>query len=690
MPCKPRIFNNSRHLQEPDAAGSPLPPFALPMKTSPIDDLFAAPAALLRDLLAVSLTAVNLLRPIYGPDGTELVDFAVAYLNPVAQRITGLTERPHVTARARFPDIFTNGVFDFYRRVFETGEAGRYDFNYQADGFDNYFHVAARRSGELLVVSFTDTADQDRSAVEVALRESQARERAARAEAEALRLAAEREKLYQVFADSPAAICIQRGPAHHYEYVNAVYQQFFPDRQCLGRSVADVVPETVASGVLDLLDAVYRTGETYFGYELPLLIAQPAGHPPKQMYFTFTYQAYREAGEIVGISTVAYDVSAQVGARQRQQAHLHELFAQAPVAIAVFRGPRYVIEVANPAVCALWGRTLAQTLGTPLFELLPEAAGQGFEELLDGVMATGVPYVAHELPSFIDRNGRRDTVYWNFVYQPLHEAGDQITAVTVVATDVSEQVQARERVQHLNQELRTANQQLTRTNVDLDNFIYTASHDLKEPITNIEGLLLTLREYLPADALQVALVPRLLDLMQQDVERFQRTIHQLTSLTRLQQAHEAPAEAVDVAATVAAVRLDLAPQLAGARLTVAVAPALRVHFPPHNLRSVVYNLLSNALKYRHPDRPPVVALRAYGTAAGAVLEVQDNGLGLDTAQQGQLFGLFKRLHDHVEGTGIGLFMVRRMVENAGGTIAVRSQPGVGSTFTVTFPAEART
>ena len=169
------------------------------MKTDPADDLFADPAALLHDLLAVSLTAVDLMRPLYGPDGTELVDFAVEYLNPVAQRLTGLPERPGVTARARFPELFTNGVFDFYRRVFETGEAGRYDFHYQADGFDNYFHVAARRSGELLVVSFTDTADQDRTPVELALRASQAAERSARAEAEA-----QRQRFYDVLMQLPA------------------------------------------------------------------------------------------------------------------------------------------------------------------------------------------------------------------------------------------------------------------------------------------------------------------------------------------------------------------------------------------------------------------------------------------------------------------------------------------------------
>jgi signal transduction histidine kinase len=111
-----------------------------------------------------------------------------------------------------------------------------------------------------------------------------------------------------------------------------------------------------------------------------------------------------------------------------------------------------------------------------------------------------------------------------------------------------------------------------------------------------------------------------------------------------------------------------------------------MRFSMKHLRSIVYNLLSNAVKYRDPARPPLVQVRATDTTAHVVLEVQDNGLGLSEEQQSQLFAMFRRLHDHVEGSGVGLYMLKRIMENAGGTIAVQSQPGVGTTFTVTFPA----
>jgi signal transduction histidine kinase len=422
-----------------------------------------------------------------------------------------------------------------------------------------------------------------------------------------------------------------------------------------------------------------------------------AGQPPRTRYYNFTYQAYREAGEIAGVSIFALDATEQALARQQREAEqqqLHGLFEQAPVAIAIFRGPRYVIELANPAVCALWGRTPAQARHTPLFELLPEAAGQGFEELLDGVMATGVPYVAHELPSLIDRHGRRDTVYWNFVYEPLPDRCGVITGVTVVATEVTDQVRARHQVNALNhalrasnEELHAANTQLTRTNVDLDNFIYTASHDLKVPIGNIEGLLYALRAELPADVVQAGYVGPILARMLDAVERFTRTIGHLTELSKLQNEHSPPADALSLAAVVEDVRRDLAPLLEAAdvHLTVAVADAPPVLFAQKNLRSVVYNLLSNALKYRHPDRRLHLDVRAHVQAGFTVLAVQDNGLGIAPAHLPKLFTMFERFHTHVEGTGLGLYMVKRLVENAGGTIEVNSRLGAGTTFCVRLP-----
>ena len=254
-------------------------------------------------------------------------------------------------------------------------------------------------------------------------------------------------------------------------------------------------------------------------------------------------------------------------------------------------------------------------------------------------------------------------------------------------TDIHESKLAQERVAQAQRLLRDNNEELTRVNVDLDSFIYTASHDLKGPITNIEGLLAALADELPLAARQQPLVGAILGMLTKSVERFQRTIEQLSDVAKLQREHGLVVVPVPLAAVVHDVGLDLAPLVhsSGAQLTIELADAVAVRFLEKNLRSLIYNLLSNALKYRDPARPPQVQLRAYPDGQQVRLTVQDNGLGIDPAGQRKLFGLFERLHSHVEGSGIGLFMVKKMVENAGGRIAVESQEGLGSTFTVLLP-----
>jgi len=798
-------------------------------------------------------TGAALYAPVYDGAG-ELVDFRFVRLNPAGQRLLGLPAQPPRTFREYYPHSVPTGIFARYCAAYLTGQASTYDVPYAGDGIDTFFRLVAQRSGELLVVSFTDMADLPHSAVEAALREVQAAEQAARAEAEAQRqllaevlrhvpaqvaayhgpdhvytfinqryqdyfparellgrpvrqavpavagqgffdlldqvyqtgepyygielpvtmdfsaaghgqqifintlyhplrnsrgeidgvldfsydvteqvrarqevqqlnqelevrvaaatqaalalqadvLAAaqrqvqERETFYQVFAQTPAAISIKHGPEHRYVFVNASYQAMYPGRILVGRTVAEAVPETLQNGVLARLDEVYRMGEPLLDNEIPFPVHEPGG--TRQAYYTFASQAYREHGEIAGISTFAYEVTDQVLARQQreaQQDELQRIFEQAPVAIAVFRGPAHTIELANDLQLAIWDRTREQALGKGLFELLPEVADQGFKQIIDGVMATGQPYVGTDTPAIFTRYGVREEIFVSFVHHPLREADGRISGVIAVITDTTEQVRARQQVQLLNQELTVANQELlasnTRlrhTNVDLDNFIYTASHDLKAPIANIEGLLALLQRQLPAELLRAGLVPRILGMMQGAIARFQLTISQLTDLTRLQQMQTEAAQPAHLATVLEAVRLDLAPLLeaTGVQLTVNIDACETVRFAPQYLRSVIYNLLSNAVKYRHPARVPRVQLRCYPAAQTTVLEVVDNGLGLSDQQQSKLFRLFERLHGHVEGSGVGLYMVKRIVENMGGTIAVRSELGEGTTFVLTFPA----
>ena len=158
-----------------------------------------------------------------------------------------------------------------------------------------------------------------------------------------------------------------------------------------------------------------------------------------------------------------YVLLARRDEEERQRQWLHTLFVQMPTAIAIMRGPRYVIELANPAVCRIWGREPAQVLGKPLFVALPEVAGQGLEELLGGVLATGVHHVGRELPVQVARlrGGGMEEVFFNFVYEPMRDAQGRIEGIIVVASDVTETVLARRQREALaRQEVRGVEERL--------------------------------------------------------------------------------------------------------------------------------------------------------------------------------------------------------------------------------------
>jgi PAS domain S-box-containing protein len=282
--------------------------------------------------------------------------------------------------------------------------------------------------------------------------------------------------------------------------------------------------------------------------------------------------------------------------------------------------------------------------------------------------------------SCIDITGRKQAE------QEVQQLAEKLVALNQELAASNEELRAaNEEIQAANEELSQANRQLASTNADLDNFVYTASHDLKSPILNIEGLLKALERQLNPQELQRKNVQQLYEYLYGSVARFKSTIRDLTEVARISKESAEDVSSIDLAQVLGEVLEDLEPQIleAGAQVEQKLAcPA--VVFSRKNLKSLLYNLLSNAVKYRSPDRTPLVRITCWTEQDYLVLTVQDNGLGFDMRQQDKLFALFKRLHNHVEGTGIGLYIVKKMLDNAGGRIEVESQEGIGSTFRLYF------
>jgi PAS domain S-box-containing protein len=264
--------------------------------------------------------------------------------------------------------------------------------------------------------------------------------------------------------------------------------------------------------------------------------------------------------------------------------------------------------------------------------------------------------------------------FWaNVVLTPIYSQDRHLLGFAKITRDLTER--------RRNEELMLRNQELVRINNELDSFVYTASHDLKSPITNLEGLLTALEEDLGDSATQHE---DLLDRMRRVVSSFKNVIVDLTDIAKLR-GEKQPVDEVDLPALVEEVCLNLQDVIdaSKAELKVDFSGFSTLYYSRRNLRSILYNLISNSIKYADPQRKPVVSIKTSVADTGEyVIGICDNGLGIEKKHQEKIFSMFKRVHNHVEGSGIGLYIVKRILDNAGDKIALESEPDKGSTFTV--------
>lgn len=140
----------------------------------------------------------------------------------------------------------------------------------------------------------------------------------------------------------------------------------------------------------------------------------------------------------------------------KQRKQLYAIFMQAPVGIAIFRGEDYIVDFINPPLCEIYGQTVDEMVGKSVFEVLHHAKGLGYEQLLDEVRLTGVPFKAQASAAPIVRNGELQTIYLNFVYEPFYEDDGSITGVITVVTEVTEEVIAKQLIEEAEERARLA------------------------------------------------------------------------------------------------------------------------------------------------------------------------------------------------------------------------------------------
>jgi PAS domain S-box-containing protein len=322
----------------------------------------------------------------------------------------------------------------------------------------------------------------------------------------------------------------------------------------------------------------------------------------------------------------------------------------------------------NAAAEELYGYSAGEMVGRSVEDLVPPEQRAELREIVNpGGSANRI------VRNLETRRMKHDGSVFSAVLtvSPVRDGGGKAVALSVIARDITARKEAED--------------ELRRANHDLEQFAYSASHDLQEPLRSIKiyGELLS-RRYagrLDGEALEF------LEFLSAGATRMEHLVRDLlayTQVTRL----AAPDEPADASRALEASLQDLAAAVTSSGAEVIADPLPRVRMHETHIKQVFQNLIGNAIKYRDPGRSPAIRIGAETRNGACVFRVQDNGIGIEPEYKEQIFGLFTRLHtaDQYSGTGIGLAICQRIVERYGGRIWVESEPGAGSTFRFSVPA----
>jgi PAS domain S-box-containing protein len=261
---------------------------------------------------------------------------------------------------------------------------------------------------------------------------------------------------------------------------------------------------------------------------------------------------------------------------------------------------------------------------------------------------------------------------------PILDASGTIIGASKVARDITDNAR-------MQAELQEANEALSRAKADLEQFVYSASHDLLEPLRMVSAYSEMLRHKFESQLGDKA--DLYISYMVQGVNRMDQILRDLSAYTHASSIDADPIEDLDANEILARVLLNLEPtiQANAACITHTDLPKVRLH--PYHLEQLFQNLIVNAIRYRR-NEPPRIHVTAERAGAEWIFSVKDNGIGIDPQYKEQIFGIFKRLHSAAEypGSGMGLAICQRIVQRSGGRIWVESEIDQGSTFFFSSPA----
>jgi two-component system CheB/CheR fusion protein len=233
-------------------------------------------------------------------------------------------------------------------------------------------------------------------------------------------------------------------------------------------------------------------------------------------------------------------------------------------------------------------------------------------------------------------------------------------------------------------ELKNVQDKLSRINADHDTFIYAVSHDLRGPLNNLVSVISHLKTLLSTQLQQNIELVDLVDLIYSSTQNLKSVINELTDIAKIESEIDEQ-DFINIEQLLEEIQGSMKMELLSSKAKIHLdLKEPEISFSKKNLRSILFNLLSNAIKYRSPDRNLEVIIKTEESGDFIVLSLSDNGLGIAEKEKKRIFGAFQRAHQKSEGLGVGLYLVKKTVTNAGGDIKLESELGKGSVFKIYF------
>lgn len=322
----------------------------------------------------------------------------------------------------------------------------------------------------------------------------------------------------------------------------------------------------------------------------------------------------------------------------------------------------------NPALSKLLGYTKEELLSRPINSFIHPEDQKLTEKHRDNIRQ-GKPLLNFE-NRYLTKDGK--TVWLSWTSIPHNEK----QLVYAVAKDITYRKKHEKQRNQLLSEL-------TSTNKRLKQLTYTTSHDLRSPVSN----LLAVFNLIDKSTIQDEETLEFLGLLEQASENLKETLNNYVDTLQQEDTLTIETTDLDIRNVLNSIfkSIDSFIEVSNATFNIQLDDFDHLTFNRSYLQSIFLNLITNSIKYAHPDRNPVISITAKKVSGGKQLIFSDNGRGFDEEKiEGNIFGLHQKFHDHKDSKGIGLYLVYNHITNLGGKISVESKVNKGTTFTLTF------